>query len=53
MRLPGSVLFENQQHTVQYCHWDQILADMAGHADHTVVCRDNDSQLVSIDEVAE
>lgn len=47
-----ATLYPGEGHTVQYRHWDQILADMAGHADHTVVCRDGDSQLVPNDELA-
>lgn len=46
-------VYPGEGHTVQYRHWDQILTDIAGHADHTVVCRDGDSQLVPNGEVAD
>ncbi|MDB6180270.1 alpha/beta fold hydrolase [Paracoccus fistulariae] len=39
--------YPGEGHTVQYRHWDQILADMAGYDDYTVVCRDGDSRLIA------
>ncbi|MGV2917217.1 alpha/beta fold hydrolase [Streptomyces alfalfae] len=32
--------YADSGHDVQYRHWDQILVDMAGHDDRTVVCKD-------------
>ncbi|WP_207100133.1 alpha/beta fold hydrolase [Paracoccus shandongensis] len=48
-----AVAYPGEGHTVQYRHWDQILADMAGHGDHTVVCREGVTRLVPNDQVAE
>ena len=31
---------------MQYRHWDQILADMAGYGDYTVVCVNGQTRLV-------
>jgi len=45
--------YPGQGHTVQYRQWDQILADIAGYGDHTVVCRDGNTQLVPSGDVAE
>lgn len=39
--LPGRPVvrsYGDSGHDVQYRHWDQILVDMAGYADRTVVC---------------
>lgn len=47
-----ATLYSGEGHTVQYRHWDQILADMAGYGDHTVVCRAGASLLVPNAEVA-
>jgi pimeloyl-ACP methyl ester carboxylesterase len=47
-----ATVYPGEGHTVQYRHWDQILVDMAGYADYTVVCRDQESQLVKNDRVA-
>ena len=41
-----ATVYPGEGHTVQYRHWDQILADMAGYGDHTVVCRDGETRLV-------
>ena len=41
-----ATVYEGEDHTVQYRHWDQILADMAGYADRTVLCKDGQTQLV-------
>lgn len=30
--------YDDTGHDVQYRHWDQILVDLAGHGDRTVVC---------------
>ncbi|MBK4216872.1 alpha/beta hydrolase [Paracoccus caeni] len=48
-----AVVYPGEGHTVQYRHWDQILADMAGYDDHTVVCRDGESKLIANEDVAE
>lgn len=45
--------YAGQGHTVQYRHWDQVLADIAGLGDHTVVCREGETLLVPEAEVAE
>lgn len=42
-------VYADEGHTVQYRHWDQILVDMAGYGDHTVVCRNGRTRLVSND----
>lgn len=39
-------VYEGEGHTVQYRHWDQILADLAGWGDHTVLCRGGRTRLV-------
>ncbi len=39
-------VYPGEGHTVQYRHWDQILTDIAGYGDHTVVCRNNRTRLV-------
>ena len=41
-----ATVYPGEGHTVQYRHWDQILADMAGYGDHTVVCHRGRTQLV-------
>lgn len=46
-------VYPGEGHTVQYRHWDQILVDMAGHGDHTVVCRNGKTKLVANDEADE
>jgi non-heme chloroperoxidase len=38
--------YPGEGHTVQYRHWDQILADIAGFGDHTVVCVHGRTRLV-------
>lgn len=48
-----AVVYPGEGHTVQYRHWDQILTDMAGHADQTVVCRDGASKLIPNDQVGQ
>lgn len=47
-----ATVYPGQGHTVQYRHWDQVLADIAGLGDHTVVCRDGKTLLVPEAEVA-
>ncbi len=46
-----ATVYEGQGHTVQYRHWDQVLADIAGLGDHTVVCQDGQTQLVASADV--
>lgn len=46
-----ATVYPGQGHTVQYRHWDQVLTDIAGLGDHTVVCRDGDTLLVANEEV--
>ena len=41
-----ATVYPGEGHTVQYRHWEQILVDMAGYGDHTVVCRDGQTVLV-------
>ncbi|MDR1545636.1 MAG: alpha/beta hydrolase [Deltaproteobacteria bacterium] len=42
-------LYQDEGHDVQYRHWDQILVDLAGLGDKTVVCRDGRPRLVKAD----
>lgn len=46
-----ATIYPDEGHTVQYRHWAQVMADMAGYSDYTVVCRDGETQLVASDEV--
>ncbi|WP_223205841.1 alpha/beta fold hydrolase [Streptomyces xanthii] len=46
---PGQVrtrTYADSGHDVQYRHWDQILVDLAGRADRTVVCRDEHTRAL-------
>ncbi|NLU66285.1 alpha/beta hydrolase [Streptomyces sp. HNM0574] len=46
--LPGEPTvrkYADSGHDVQYRHWDQILLDLAGYADRTVVCADGRTQV--------
>lgn len=38
--------YEGEGHDIQYRHWDQVLVDMAGMHDQTVMCVDGKSTLV-------
>lgn len=38
-------VYAGEGHTVQYRHWDQILVDMAGMGDYTVVCTKGHTRL--------
>lgn len=40
-----ATVYPGEGHTVQYRHWDQILADMAGYTEHTVICSDGQTLL--------
>lgn len=46
-------VYPDEGHTVQYRHWDQILVDMAGLDDHTVVCVDGATRLVPNDQAGD
>jgi len=48
-----ATVYPGEGHTVQYRHWDQILVDMAGYDDHTVICRNGRTRLVSNDRADE
>ncbi|RJE85790.1 alpha/beta fold hydrolase [Paracoccus onubensis] len=48
-----AVVYPGEGHTVQYRHWDQILADMAGYDDYTVTCREGASRLIPNKDVDE
>lgn len=48
-----ATVYPREGHTVQYRHWDQILVDMAGYTDQTVVCRDGDTVLVPSDKTGD
>ena len=48
-----ATVYPNDGHTVQYRHWDQILVDMAGYTDHTVVCTNGQTKLVPNDRADE
>jgi non-heme chloroperoxidase len=41
-----ATIYPGEGHTVQYRHWDQVLADIAGFADHTVMCVRGRSRLI-------
>jgi pimeloyl-ACP methyl ester carboxylesterase len=48
-KVAGKVTFRRypgEGHDVQYRHWDQLLLDVAGHGDRTLVCRNGKAQLV-------
>jgi pimeloyl-ACP methyl ester carboxylesterase len=44
--------YADSAHDVQYRHWDQILVDLAGHGDRTVVCRGSHTRVLPADEAA-
>ncbi|MEQ6889597.1 alpha/beta hydrolase [Halomonas sp. CS7] len=46
-----ATVYPGQGHTVQYRHWDQVLTDLAGLGDHSVVCRAGETLLVRRDEL--
>lgn len=41
-----STVYPGEGHTVQYRHWEQIMADLAGYGKYTVVCTRGRTQLV-------
>lgn len=45
-------IYEGEGHDTQYRHWDQILIDMAGKTNRTLVCKNGRSKLLP-DHVAE
>lgn len=46
-----ATVYPGQGHTVQYRHWDQVLTDIAGLGNHTVICRDGETRLVANEDV--
>ncbi|MET8685860.1 alpha/beta hydrolase [Streptomyces sp. NPDC004732] len=38
--------YADSGHDVQYRHWDQILVDLAGHGDRTVVCKGDKTRVL-------
>lgn len=48
-----ATVYPGEGHTVQYRHWDQIMVDMAGYTDHTVVCTNGQTKLVPNDRAGE
>ncbi len=46
-----ATLYPGEGHATQYRHWVQILADMAGYDNYTVVCRDGKTKLIANDAV--
>jgi pimeloyl-ACP methyl ester carboxylesterase len=49
-KVAGKVTFRRypgEGHDVQYRHWDQLLLDVAGHGDHTLVCERGRARLVA------
>jgi non-heme chloroperoxidase len=48
-KVKGKVTFRRyagEGHDVQYRHWDQVLLDVAGYGDKTLVCDDGKARLV-------
>jgi pimeloyl-ACP methyl ester carboxylesterase len=39
-------IYEGEGHDIQYRHWDQILVDIAGMGDKTVLCHNGKSKLL-------
>jgi pimeloyl-ACP methyl ester carboxylesterase len=48
-----ATVYPDEGHTVQYRHWDQILADMAGYGDYTVACVRDKTKLVPNKQAAD
>lgn len=49
-KVAGKVTFRRypgEGHDVQYRHWDQLLLDVAGYGDHTLVCERDRARLVA------
>lgn len=49
-KVAGKVTFRRypgEGHDVQYRHWDQLLLDVAGRGDHTLVCEGGHARLVA------
>ena len=44
--------YDGVGHTVQYRHWDQVLLDLSGMADRSVVCQEGQSVLLPASEAA-
>jgi non-heme chloroperoxidase len=39
-------IYKGEGHDTQYRHWDQILVDMAGKGDRTLICDKGHSKLL-------
>lgn len=39
-------IYPGEAHDIQYRHWDQVLVDLSGHPDLTVLCLKGRSQAV-------
>lgn len=51
--LPGKEkvrTYADSGHDVQYRHWDQILVDLAGHGDRTVICKGGTTRVLAAGE---
>ncbi len=48
-----ATVYPGEGHTVQYRHWDQIMVDLAGYTDHTVVCTNGQTKLVPNERAGE
>ena len=46
-----ATVYPGEGHTVQYRHWDQILVDMAGHTNQTVICKNGQTKTYPNAEV--
>lgn len=49
-KVAGKVTFRRypgEGHDVQYRHWDQLLLDVAGHGDHTLLCEHGRARLAA------
>ncbi len=49
-KVAGKVTFRRypgEGHDVQYRHWDQLLLDVAGYGDHTLVCKQGHARLMA------
>ena len=49
-KVAGKVTFRRypgEGHDVQYRHWDQLLLDVAGHGEQTLVCEHGRAKLVA------
>lgn len=54
-RVAANVTFHRypgEGHDVQYRHWDQVLLDVAGYGDRTLVCKRGHARMMKLQEVA-